>query len=128
MGKRSRLRLNRETARIAIVGSGLAGLSTAISLEQQGFQDITIFERDTSFGERKEGYGLTLTYNPKGVLQKLQVLGEIADADCPSRSHYMFGSKGEIRGYFGNAFDERRGWGQRGNLRGEFLRGDLACV
>jgi salicylate hydroxylase len=115
--RRGRQRLDPATARIVIIGSGLAGLSTAISLERAGFQQIAIYERDVSFDARKAGYGLTLNYNPVGVLRKLQVLDEIADADCPSRSHYMFGCNGEILGYFGNAFTAKRGWGQRGNLR-----------
>jgi salicylate hydroxylase len=105
------------TARIVIIGSGLTGLSTAIALERAGFQQISIYERDVSFDARKEGYGLTLDYNPVGVLQQLQVLDEIADADCPSRSHYFFGCKGEILGYFGEAFTANRGWRQSGNLR-----------
>jgi salicylate hydroxylase len=112
-------RLDPATARIAIIGSGLAGLSTAISLEHAGFKHISIYERDASLDARKEGYGLTLTYNPTGVLRQLQVLDEIADADCPSRSHYLFGLKGDILGYFGNAFSSQTngGWGQRRNLR-----------
>ena len=109
-------RLDPDTATIAIIGSGLAGLSTAVSLEQAGFRDIHIYERDASLDHRREGYGLTLTYNPSGILNQLGVLDEIAAADCPSRSHYMFASTGEIKGYFGNGFTSR-GWGQRGNLR-----------
>jgi salicylate hydroxylase len=118
MGKKrqSRPRLD-PGAHIAIIGSGLAGLSTALSLEQGGFTNVHIYERDGSHDARKEGYGLTLTYNPTGVLHQLNVLEEIAQSDCPSRSHYMFNANGEIQGYFGNAFARNRGWGQRGNLR-----------
>lgn len=107
-----------DAASIAIVGCGLSGLSTALSLESVGFQNITIYERDVSFSARREGYGLTLKYDPKGILQKLGVLEEIARRDCPSRSHYLLDSKGFVLGYFGNAFSaEDRGFGQRGNLR-----------
>lgn len=113
-GKTPRLPKN---ARIAIVGSGLAGLSAAIALEQAGFVDIVIYERDFSFSARKDGYGLTLTYNPKSILKDLGILDEVANADCPSRSHYLFDSMGNILGYYGNAFVHNRGWGQRGNLR-----------
>jgi salicylate hydroxylase len=108
------------TARIAIVGSGLAALSTAVSLERVGFSNIAIYERDASHSSRQAGYGLTLQYNPSGVLAKLNMLNAIADADCPSRSHYMFDWRGNIIGYFGNAFSPEirgAGWGQRGNLR-----------
>jgi len=115
---RRRARLNPETTRIAIVGAGLSGLSTAICLQQSSFQNIAIYERDASLGARKEGYGLTLTYHPTGILQQLGVLEELANADCVSRSHFLLESSGRIRGYFGNDFDDARaGWGQRGNLR-----------
>ncbi|KAL7574672.1 hypothetical protein ACA910_003017 [Epithemia clementina (nom. ined.)] len=89
---------------IAIIGTGLAGLSTAISLEQVGYRNITLYERDVGWGARQEGYGLTLTYDPRGILNALGVLDEIANADCPSRSHYLFDPNGAVQGYFGNAF------------------------
>lgn len=119
--RNARQRLDPQQSSIAIVGSGLAGLSTAISLEQAGFTDIAIYERDESLQSRAAGYGLTLTYHPTGILQKLGVLEQVAAADCPSRCHYLFQSDGELQGYFGNAFsgtsDSARGTGQRGNLR-----------
>lgn len=79
-----------QDARIVIVGCGLGGLGTAISLEQAGFTNISLYERDASAGARREGYGLTLTYNPKGPLAQMGLLEEVAQRDCPSRSHYMF--------------------------------------
>ena len=120
---------------------------------------ITIYERDAHLHDRKEGYGMTftltcifgyivllvvinsmhflsanttgmtLTYDPKGPLARLGVLEEVAKRDCPSRSHFIFNEKGEVKGYFGNSFyvaandgEENetaasRGTGQRGNLR-----------
>ena len=90
---------------------------------------ITIYERDQQVSDRKEGYGMTLTYNPSGPLAQLDILESIARRDCPSRSHYLFNERGDVMGYYGNAFhnvsdehtDENysvlRGAGQRGNLR-----------
>jgi salicylate hydroxylase len=119
--RNTRQRLDPQQSSIAIVGSGLAGLSTAISLEQAGFTNIIMYERDESLESRAAGYGLTLTYHPTGILRKLGVLEQVAAADCPSRCHYLFQSNGELQGYFGNAFsgnsDSARGTGQRGNLR-----------
>lgn len=89
--KRQKCRLDKETARIVIIGSGLAGLSAALSLEHAGFQHVHVYERDVDFETQKEGYGLTLSYNPKGPLAKLRVLEQVAQKDCPSRSHYLFG-------------------------------------
>jgi len=84
---------------------------------------VTIYERDASLDARREGYGLTLTYHPTGVLAQLGILEQLALEDCPSRSHYLIeqasnGGHGRICGYFGNDFAPLRdGWGQRGNLR-----------
>jgi hypothetical protein len=90
MPVKKRNRLDKAQAQIVIVGSGLAGLSAAISLEQAGFSNIALYERDENFQVQKEGYGLTLTYNPKGPLASLGVLEQVAQLDCPSRSHYLF--------------------------------------
>lgn len=134
------------TCHIAIIGSGLGGISAALAIinmqkartnsssaAASTTYHITIYERDKSFSDRKEGYGMTLTYDSNGPLQKLGVLEEVASRDCPSRCHYLFTADGIIKGYFGNAFYEeeeeeeksknrdknitKRGVGQRGNLR-----------
>jgi 2-polyprenyl-6-methoxyphenol hydroxylase-like FAD-dependent oxidoreductase len=110
-------KLPAEPQSIAIIGSGLAALSTAIFCEQAGYA-VDLFERDNYLGSRSEGYGLTLKYDPRGILAQLGVLEDVCDADCPSRSHYLLRHDGVVLGYFGNAFSsDNRGWGQRGNLR-----------
>ena len=121
--KKSKRRRLPKDAAIAIVGSGMGGLSAALALKKAGFTSITVYERDSHFSERRDGYGLTLSYNPKGPLAKLGLLESVARVDCPSRSHYVFRPDGSILGYYGNAFhnvgasSSRRGLGQRGNLR-----------
>lgn len=115
--KKRKRKLDKNQSHIVIVGGGLAGLSVALALERAGFTQVSLFERDASFDDQEEGYGLTLTYNPKGPLAALGVLEKVAQQDCPSRSHYLFRSDGSILGYFGNAFSRHRGAGQRGNLR-----------
>jgi Zn-dependent alcohol dehydrogenase len=87
--RRKAARLDKD-ARIAIIGSGLGGLSAAISLEQAGFTNVVVYERHVSPSSRREGYGLTLTYNPKGPLAQMGLLDQVAQQDCPSRSHYIF--------------------------------------
>ena len=123
--KRKRRRRLPHDAKIAIIGSGMGGLSAALSLKRAGFTNVTVYERDAHFSERRDGYGLTLSYNEKGPLAKLGLLETVARVDCPSRSHYVFQPDGTILGYYGNAFhnvgvediSQRRGLGQRGNLR-----------
>ncbi|KAL9179171.1 hypothetical protein ACHAXT_008461 [Thalassiosira profunda] len=156
--KRPRL-LAQPDVRIGVVGGGLAGLAAALAMlrgcrganeadagrnnckrgASGGGDDnggrrfagkIVIYERDARLSDRKEGYGMTLTYDPSGPLAKLGILEELAGRDCPSRCHYLFDEKGNVRGYFGNAFYAEgsnngddgnrsggRGAGQRGNLR-----------
>ena len=92
--RRKAARLDKD-ARIAIIGSGLGGLSAAISLEQAGFTNVVVYERHVSPCSRREGYGLTLTYNPKGPLAQMGLLDQVAQQDCPSRSHYIF-SVGDV--------------------------------
>lgn len=87
--RRRKTRLDKD-AHIVIIGSGLGGLGAAISLEKAGYSHVEIFERDASASSRREGYGLTLTYNPKGPLAQMGLLEEVAQLDCPSRSHYIF--------------------------------------
>ena len=102
-------------------------------MQQAGYQNIHLYERDEHFHALKDGHGLTLTYNnPKKTsitapLAKLGILERVARMDCPLRSPYVFNQSGRILGYCGNAFfggssdganhDSFRGCGQRGNLR-----------
>jgi 2-polyprenyl-6-methoxyphenol hydroxylase-like FAD-dependent oxidoreductase len=140
---------------VAIIGTGLSGLATALQLlvhqRQQGeprlCMSIELYERDQGEsllqedGEKtvdtnekkknatKDGYGLTISYQPDGILEKMNVLTEMMQFDCPSRSHYILDHKGAILGYFGNNFRPENngpnqrctqnvvGWGQRGNIR-----------
>jgi 2-polyprenyl-6-methoxyphenol hydroxylase-like FAD-dependent oxidoreductase len=115
--RRKHERLDKVSSQIVIVGSGLGGLSAARSLELAGFQNIRILEQRNSDPQSREGYGLTLTYNPQGPLAYLGILEEVAQNDCPSRSHYTFDPLGHVLGYYGNAFRPEGGRGQRGNLR-----------
>ena len=109
---------------VAIVGGGICGLATALAILESPLADkfsVKVFERDSRFDERKPGYGLTLTYSEVGALASLNILEECARFDTPSRSHFVFDKKGNIRGYFGSALSDEavalRSNGQRGNLR-----------
>jgi salicylate hydroxylase len=52
--------------RVAIAGGGIGGLALAIALQQRNIP-VTIYERDTSFHQRQQGYGLTLQQASKAL-------------------------------------------------------------
>ena len=93
--------------RICIIGGGLSGLGVAIALQRLGFKNIRVYERDVVFGDRRQGFGLTLTNNPKGPLAHLGLLEECIKIDCPSDCHYIFKPSGEVLGYYGRYFQSK---------------------
>jgi 2-polyprenyl-6-methoxyphenol hydroxylase-like FAD-dependent oxidoreductase len=60
-------------SRIAVVGAGISGLALSIALKQKGFTNIKVFEKDPSFDNRRQGYGLTILQG-KSALRKIGVL------------------------------------------------------
>ena len=59
---------------IAILGGGIAGVSSAIALKQKGF-DVTVYERNQS--ESNIGAGIVIWPNASYVLDQLDILKEI---------------------------------------------------
>lgn len=93
--------------RVAIVGGGLSGLACALALQSKScphISRVTVYERDQHFSDRRQGFGLTLTNNPKGPLAELGLLKECIQRNCPSTCHYVFDPKGKVLGYYGRAF------------------------
>lgn len=41
---------------VAIVGGGIGGFGLAVALQQRGIR-FTVYEKDNSFDERRQGYG-----------------------------------------------------------------------
>ena len=66
-------------ARIAVVGAGICGMTTALALARCGFKRISVFERSAALGE--VGAGLTLSPNATRALIGLG-LGEDLQRDC----------------------------------------------
>ena len=98
-------KLHREEFSVAIIGAGVGGLAVAVALQNVGIK-CCVFERDHSLLSRREGYGLTLTNNPKGPLAALGIIEDCIKRDCPSHCHWVFKSDGSILGYYGRAFKE----------------------
>lgn len=97
----------RDSLRIVIIGGGLGGLAAALALQNEGF-NVNVYERDVQFTDRKQGYGLTLTNNPKGPLAKLGVLEEVLSKDCCSNQHWVFRPSGHVCGYYGRALKSNK--------------------
>ncbi len=51
---------------VAIIGGGIGGVALAVACKHRGIP-FTIFERDSSFGVRSQGYGLTLQQASKAI-------------------------------------------------------------
>lgn len=87
---------------VAVVGGGIGGLGLAIALAQHGIR-CSVFERDASFGARRQGYGLTLQQGQRS-LRALGLVDELVRRDTPSSSHFVFNAAGAIVGFFGPRF------------------------
>lgn len=81
--------------RVGIVGGGIGGSALAVALQKLNFSKVTLYEKDQSFGCRRQGYGLTIQQGAK-ALSFLGLLDVVAALDTPSDSHYLFNDKGEV--------------------------------
>ena len=84
---------------VAIVGAGLGGLAAAAALQRWGAR-VRVFERDGSFDERKQGYGLTMQQGGAAI----RALGaeQMAAACVTPTLHVSFTSDGTALGRYGH--------------------------
>ena len=84
---------------IVIVGAGLGGLAAAAAMQRWGAR-VHVYERDRSFDERKQGYGLTMQQGGAA----LRALGaEHLGHGCVSATlHASFASDGTALGRYGH--------------------------
>ena len=61
--------------KIAIIGGGIGGLTTAIALQQKGFTDIVVYERRAEM--QSVGAGFVIWANASWVLNKLGLLDDV---------------------------------------------------
>ena len=90
-----------ERLSVAVVGGGIGGLALALALQQRGVS-VGVFERDESFFERAQGYGLTLQQGSSAV-RALGLAADAKDAGCFSTSHICLDSGGNLLGRHGAA-------------------------
>ena len=83
---------------VAIVGGGLGGLALCLALQHRQIK-CQVFERDASFDQRSQGYGLTL----QQAAPQLAALGisSLGDAGRTSTKHIVHDVMGKVQGQWG---------------------------
>lgn len=82
---------------IAIIGGGIGGVALAVACLHRGIP-FTLFERDTSFEARSQGYGLTLQQASKAIAG----LGLISlEGGVTSTKHIVHTTEGNVIGEWG---------------------------
>jgi hypothetical protein len=82
---------------VAIIGGGIGGTALAVACLHRGIP-FTLYERDTSFDSRSQGYGLTLQQASKAIagLGIISLCGAIT-----STRHVVFNQEGTVVGEWG---------------------------
>lgn len=82
---------------LAIIGAGIGGIALAVACLHRGIP-FTLFERDNSFDDRAQGYGLTLQQASKAI----EGLGIVALKDgVISTRHLVHTPEGKVVGEWG---------------------------
>ncbi|OMQ13020.1 NAD(P)/FAD-dependent oxidoreductase [[Flexibacter] sp. ATCC 35103] len=82
---------------VAIIGGGIGGVALAVACLHRGIP-FTLFERDTHFDARSQGYGLTLQQASKAI----EALGIFSLADgVVSTRHMVHTTEGKVIGEWG---------------------------
>ncbi|MGA9213557.1 FAD-dependent monooxygenase [Kaistella sp.] len=82
---------------VAIIGAGIGGIALAIGCLHRGIP-FTIYEKDSSFNERSQGYGLTLQQARK-TLENFGIFN--LDNGIISNHHVVHAPDGKIVGQWG---------------------------
>lgn len=85
--------------KFAIIGGGIGGLALAINFEKNKIKYV-MFEKDKSFEQRHQGYGLTLQQGGK-TLRQLGVMEKVSKYCTTSSSHFIFDASGSVVLYWG---------------------------
>ena len=81
---------------IAIIGAGIGGVALAVACLHRGIP-FTIYERDSNFDARSQGYGLTLQQASKAM----KGLGITSLGGVISTKHIVHNTEGKILGEWG---------------------------
>ena len=94
----------RRPIRIAVIGGGIGGLAFAAACQHRNMQ-VTVYERDTHFTQRKQGYGLTLQQASKqlmglGILPE-NLTSSAMSSGITSTKHIVHDENGNVKGTWG---------------------------
>lgn len=88
---------NENYPHIAIIGAGIGGVALAVACLHRGIP-FTLYERDNSFNDRSQGYGLTLQQASKAI----KGLGLISlEKGVVSTRHVVHNTNGKVVGEWG---------------------------
>jgi len=91
---------------VAIIGAGIGGVALAVACLHRGIP-FTVYERDTHFDARSQGYGLTLQQASKAI----KGLGITSLNGIISTKHIVHNTEGKVLGEWGT-----RKWIETENL------------
>lgn len=104
--------------KIAILGAGVAGVSSAIALKQKGF-DVSIYERHETASNI--GAGIVVWPNAAYVLEQLGVLDEIkAISGCPTRMRRLSSTNEDLGAINIEMINRHMGYPSLSILRNDF--------
>lgn len=83
--------------KVAIIGAGIGGMTLAVACYQRGIP-FTLFERDSDFNARSQGYGLTLQQASKAL--KALGINQLSEG-IVSTKHIVHDTTGNIVGEWG---------------------------
>ena len=86
---------------IAIVGGGLGGTALAVALQLKNIP-VRVFEKDSCFNARSQGYGLT---NQQGIMTLRNLGIESLMGGLISKSHESYDADGNMLGHYGHKKD-----------------------
>ena len=88
---------NENYPNVAIIGGGIGGIALAVACLHRGIP-FTIYERDTNFDARSQGYGLTLQQASKAI----EGFGIVSlDEGVVSTRHLVHTTEGKVIGEWG---------------------------
>ena len=88
---------NENYPHVAIIGAGIGGVALAVACLHRGIP-FTLFERDNSFSDRSQGYGLTLQQASKAI----KSFGIISLKEgVVSTKHVVHNTEGKVVGEWG---------------------------